>query len=68
MHHARLCLMLGDHYYSSLDRDEEWATTKPPLLFANTCYFVDTEAKKTELKLKQYLDEHLVGVLKKLDP
>lgn len=64
LHHARLCLMLGDHYYSSLDRDEEWATTKPPLLFANTCYFVDTEAKKTELKLKQYLDEHLVGVAK----
>ena len=62
LHHVRLCLMLGDHYYSSLDRDKEWAKTKPPLLFANTYYFNTAETEKTELK--QYLDEHLVGVTK----
>lgn len=64
LHHARLCLMLGDHYYSSLDRDEEWATTKPPLLFANTTYYFDEETKETKKSVKQYLDEHLVGVAK----
>lgn len=24
LHHARLCLMLGDHYYSSCDADLMW--------------------------------------------
>lgn len=52
LHHARLALMLGDHHYSSRKADESWQSTVE--LFANT----DRETKK----LKQKLDEHLVGV------
>jgi len=54
LHHARLCLMLGDHYYSSQTADNKWQDTTG--LFANT----DRETKK----LKQKLDEHLIGVAK----
>lgn len=50
--HARLCLMLGDHYYSSQDRNVKWKSDLA--LYANTNF-------KTK-KLKQKLDEHLVGV------
>lgn len=52
LHHARLCLMLGDHFYSSCEADktEKWNIN----LFANT-------DKKTG-KTKQKLDEHLVKV------
>ena len=50
--YARLCLMLGDHYYSSQDADKKWEDTLG--LFANT----DVKSKA----LKQKLDEHLVGV------
>ena len=52
LHHARLCLMLGDHYYSSCKADDSknWKIN----LFANT-------DKKTG-KPKQKLDEHLVKV------
>ncbi|CAA6799427.1 MAG: CRISPR-associated helicase Cas3, Yersinia-type [uncultured Sulfurovum sp.] len=54
LHHARLALMLGDHYYSSLDADMGWKDTTG--LFANT-------DQKTKV-LKQKLDEHLCGVMK----
>ena len=54
LHHARLCLMLGDHYYSSQEKEENWENTTG--LFANT----DRKTKTT----KQKLDEHLVGVMK----
>jgi len=54
LHHARLCLMLGDHYYSSQAADKNWQDTTG--LFANT-------DKKTK-SFKQKLDEHLVGVAK----
>lgn len=54
LHHARLCLMLGDHHYSSLPEDKNWKSDVH--LFANT-------DKKTK-QLKQKLDEHLVGVKK----
>ncbi|WP_208111442.1 CRISPR-associated endonuclease Cas3'' [Marinomonas balearica] len=50
--HARLCLMLGDHYYSSQDAAKNWQDKTG--LFANT-------DRKTKA-LKQKLDEHLVGV------
>lgn len=50
--HARLCLMLGDHSYSSQAADQKWQSDV--MLFANT----DFNPKK----LKQKLDEHLVGV------
>ncbi len=52
--HARLCLMLGDHFYSSQDVDKKWQDTIG--LYANT----DRETRG----LKQKLDEHLVGVSK----
>lgn len=54
LHHARLCLMLGDHFYSSQDAAKNWENTTG--LFANT----DRETSE----LKQKLDEHLVGVAK----
>ncbi len=54
LHHARLCLMLGDHYYSSQAADKNWQDTTG--LFANT----DRKTKS----FKQKLDEHLVGVAK----
>ncbi|MEC4748224.1 type I-F CRISPR-associated helicase Cas3f [Methylomicrobium sp. Wu6] len=50
LHHARLCLMLGDHYYSSCEADKDW--NSPLNLYANT----DRHG------LKQKLDEHLVRV------
>jgi len=54
LHHARLSLMLGDHYYSSQDADVRWQSDLA--LYANT----DRKTKQ----LKQQLDEHLVGVAK----
>lgn len=54
LHHARLCLMLGDHYYSSCDADPTWKTSLS--LIANT----DHKTKQP----KQFLDEHLVYVSK----
>lgn len=54
LHHARLCLMLGDHHYSAQPQDQKWQS--PVNLFANT----DRKTKQ----LKQKLDEHLVGVKK----
>ena len=52
LHHARLCLMLGDHYYSSCAADKAWKTSLT--LIANT----DPKTKQG----KQFLDEHLVHV------
>ena len=52
LHHARLCLMLGDHYYSSCDADKTWKTSLS--LIANT--------DRTTKQPKQFLDEHLVRV------
>lgn len=52
LHHARLSLMLGDHYYSSQANDLQWKTDSE--LYANT----DPSSKE----LKQKLDEHLVNV------
>ncbi|QEQ95575.1 type I-F CRISPR-associated helicase Cas3f [Neptunomonas concharum] len=54
LHHARLCLMLGDHYYSSQANDPQWQISSK--LYANT----DPKTKA----LKQKLDEHLVNVAK----
>jgi CRISPR-associated endonuclease/helicase Cas3 len=51
LHHARLCLMLGDHYYSSCQADADWNSTIG--LYANT---------DSGQRLKQKLDEHLVRV------
>ncbi len=48
--YARLSLMLGDHNYSSREKDEKWKTSLS--LYANT--------KRNTLD--QYLDEHLVHV------
>lgn len=54
IHHARLCLMLGDHYYSSQPNDHQWKTSIE--LYANT--------DPTTKARKQKLDEHLVNVAK----
>lgn len=54
LHHARLCLMLGDHFYSSQDAAKNWKNSTG--LFANT--------DRATSELKQKLDEHLVGVAK----
>lgn len=54
LHHARLCLMLGDHYYSSQPNDHQWETSVE--LYANT--------DPTTKERKQKLDEHLVNVAK----
>lgn len=54
LHHARLCLMLGDHFYSSQDAAKYWKN--------NTGLFANTDRDTNELKQK--LDEHLVGVAK----
>lgn len=51
LQHARLCLMLGDHYYSSCEQDKTWKSSVD--LFANT---------DQQHQLKQRLDEHLVKV------
>ena len=57
LHYARLSLMLGDHYYSSLKPDSKKRLNIKELeLFANT--------DQTTHRLKQSLDEHLVGVAK----
>ncbi len=54
LHYARLSLMLGDYDYSSKEADLSWENATG--LFANTDF-------KTK-KLKQSLDEHIVGVAK----
>ncbi|ART83663.1 type I-F CRISPR-associated helicase Cas3 [Oceanisphaera profunda] len=56
-HHARLCLMVGDHYYSSQAQATNWPNTVN--LFANT----HSEGPERG-QLKQQLDEHLVNVAK----
>ncbi len=54
--HSRLCLMLGDHYYSSLKIDSKYRLKQKELtLLANTDQYK---------KPKQTLDEHLLGVCK----
>ncbi len=59
--YARLSMMLADHYYSSLDFDDKNRLKNRELkLYANT--YTDPISKKN--KLKQTLDEHLVGVMK----
>ncbi len=54
LHHARLCLMLGDHNHSSQKADQAWQDVSG--LFANT--------DRRTREFKQKLDEHLVGVAK----
>ena len=53
LHHARLCLMLGDHYYSSLSLENSGKWNKTTDLIANT---------QKNGSPKQALDQHLVGV------
>ena len=53
LHYARLSLMLGDHYYSSLKPDSK------KRLNINDLY---ANCDQTTHRVKQSLDEHLVGV------
>ncbi|MDE0517968.1 MAG: type I-F CRISPR-associated helicase Cas3f, partial [Bdellovibrionales bacterium] len=56
LHHIRLSLMLGDHFFSSQDADPKWQGQSH--LYANT------KANKRSIEYKQKLDEHLIGVMK----
>lgn len=53
LHHARLCLMLGDHYYSSLPLSDSGKWHHTTTMIANT---------QKDGSPKQALDQHLVGV------
>lgn len=53
LHHSRLSLMLGDHYFSSLKLSETGKWHIQQNLFANT---------QDDRSLKQTLDQHLIGV------
>ncbi|MCY4226223.1 MAG: type I-F CRISPR-associated helicase Cas3f [Gammaproteobacteria bacterium] len=53
LHHARLCLMLGDHYYSSLPLAESGKWNNLTGMIANT---------QKDGSPKQALDQHLVRV------
>ncbi|MCG8314630.1 MAG: type I-F CRISPR-associated helicase Cas3f [Pseudomonadales bacterium] len=53
LHHARLSLMLGDHYFSSLD------LVQTPGWKATNSLIANTQKNKSP---KQALDQHLVGV------
>ncbi|MDO9364750.1 MAG: type I-F CRISPR-associated helicase Cas3f [Methylotenera sp.] len=55
LHHARLSLMLGDHFYSSCEQDAKWQTEVN--LYANTM-----RNDEKQMLPKQKLDEHLVRV------
>ncbi len=67
LNHARLSLMLGDHYYSSQPADGKWSNQSSVKLIANT-YNKDVFDKKTQKQIgqkgkpKQKLDEHLYYV------
>ncbi|MFT0212918.1 type I-F CRISPR-associated helicase Cas3f [Pseudomonas sp. F1_0610] len=52
--YSRACLMLGDHYFSSLPKASFSKLSKTTNLMANT--------DKVNGGVKQYLDEHLLGV------
>jgi CRISPR-associated endonuclease/helicase Cas3 len=55
LHHARLSLMLGDHYFSSLDISQSGKWQNATGLIANT---------QQDRSPKQALDQHLLGVCK----
>jgi CRISPR-associated endonuclease/helicase Cas3 len=57
MHISRLCLMLADHHYSSLEKTEEGRVSGEQNypLYANT-------KRSDRSQLNQPLDEHLIGV------
>ncbi len=64
-HLARLCLMLSDHYYSSLSGKElnpQWQSLHYKIndrkVLANTIKLTDGEGREAN----QQLDEHLIGV------
>lgn len=56
--YARLCLMFGDHLFSSSENDPRWED--PLNLYANT----HNVQAGGERRLKQHLIEHLIGVQK----
>lgn len=62
LHYTRLSLMLGDHFFSSQVANLNWKGLSK--LYANTDKKLDKETKNHKPKMKQKLDEHLVGVMK----
>ncbi|WP_299009621.1 type I-F CRISPR-associated helicase Cas3f [uncultured Shewanella sp.] len=59
LHHARLCLMLGDHYYSSLTNQDKHSLQKSAGWKSSTSLNANTDKQG---QAKQKLDEHLCGV------
>lgn len=59
LHHARLCLMLGDHYYSSLDIDDKNSLAQNASWHSDSSLNANTDKAGNA---KQTLDEHLCGV------
>jgi CRISPR-associated endonuclease/helicase Cas3 len=57
--YSRTAMMLGDHLYSSQQADSSWCDG---ILYANT---ETSDKNPRKSKLKQKLDEHLVGVSQK---
>lgn len=64
MHLARLSLMLGDHYYSSLgiDTHGKAVVERQAFLSAKNSLYANTTRHGGENVLNQTLDEHLLGV------
>ncbi|MFD2257190.1 type I-F CRISPR-associated helicase Cas3f [Luteolibacter algae] len=60
LHAARLCLMLADHIYSSEATNPRYGD--PVLKDSQKILYANTDGKTK--KLKQRLDEHLIGVTK----
>lgn len=61
---SRSALMLGDHQFSAQESDKAWRTDYPP--FANTRKQSETAGSGSiKGRLKQKLDEHLLGVGKR---
>jgi CRISPR-associated endonuclease/helicase Cas3 len=57
MHMARLTLILADHHFSSIEGDRKLGD-------ATYMAYANTDRKKEGSRLKQRLDEHLIGVEK----
>jgi CRISPR-associated endonuclease/helicase Cas3 len=65
MHLARMCLMLGDHSYSSLSKPESERVVPSPATPEITLWANTEKNEQAERTPKQALDQHLLGVAHK---
>ncbi|HFB66923.1 MAG TPA: type I-F CRISPR-associated helicase Cas3 [Aeromonadales bacterium] len=61
-HLSRLCLILADHYYSSLTREEAKEQDSEKWRDENYLVHANTHTVNFKKQFKQQLDEHLIGV------